>query len=409
MDPKLIAILKRNQIVDPVIQGMLGLGCKTVEDLANWVEKREDLERFFITPIDVAKDDAAQKSRLKMAWRQADAICERALKRQAEGLTEECWDEPLDPEVVTGINEAFKKAYTWRLFPPERVGTDTLVGRVYREFQAFKPTVYSVAKVKTLAISQSKPLAAKRRMGNGVTITMDNEDDDEDSGCLSLLHYLMAMEVLGNTWVLCGQHQVTFENELVRFVYWPDVTDYMCKLRTEGCALLLENTESSVITYMTTVEEGFRTKAVELTRGDERVPWGKALLRAMKDKESTWDHLLSMLTKKRIPTLTPGPSVGATQDRSRRDIGGGNSKKRKVKAELKESEYRRTWVTAKWHGSLKMCKKWNDPRGCRNPCADGCSHTCDVVLSNGNTCGSKSHNRYSHTVADHGMPKKGRA
>ena len=44
----------------------------------------------------------------------------------------------------------------------------------------------------------------------------------------------------------------------------------------------------------------------------------------------------------------------------------------------------------------KLCKPWNDARGCTNPkCPD--RDGCDVQLPNGNPCNDTKHNRSGHT------------
>ena len=45
----------------------------------------------------------------------------------------------------------------------------------------------------------------------------------------------------------------------------------------------------------------------------------------------------------------------------------------------------------------KICKAWNDGRGCPDPCASLAVHGCDVLTGGGKICGSKKHTRHNHT------------
>ena len=76
---------------------------------------------------------------------------------------------------------------------------------MYREFAGREPTVYAIAKVKTMAaVTGGKPTGIKRKLGegSGVTVTLDAEDEDEAPGC-SFLDYLIRLEVLGNVLDRC--------------------------------------------------------------------------------------------------------------------------------------------------------------------------------------------------------------
>jgi hypothetical protein len=53
----------------------------------------------------------------------------------------------------------------------------------------------------------------------------------------------------------------------------------------------------------------------------------------------------------------------------------------------------------------KVCKKFNDTRGCHKPCQDGHTHVCDLVLAKtGKICGRGDHSRRTHDAARHGAP-----
>ena len=59
------------------------------------------------------------------------------------------------------------------------------------------------------------------------------------------------------------------------------------------------------------------------------------------------------------------------------------------------SGQRRVQTISMIRGGRKICKEWNDSRGCNKKNCDSI-HGCDVRLPDGSACLSKSHNRMTH-------------
>ena len=216
MNSELKTILTRNHVCDEVQGKMVAVHCISAEDLANWVEERKELKATFLQGASVA-DDSSQFARLKMAFRQADALVSRKLKRSSEGLTEEPLDDPLEEGVQKTVEDTFSIAYNWKVsIPPKRMGTDILLGRVYREFVSSKVTLYALDKVKSLASVQSKVTGtAKRRCGDRMAIVFGGQEDDEPDVSGSVLDLLSKQEVLGNTWAVAGSFEVAYDGSQV--------------------------------------------------------------------------------------------------------------------------------------------------------------------------------------------------
>lgn len=70
-------------------------------------------QRTFPTKMSSLKNDAAELSKLKQAWREADAGISRGVKRQAEGLDSECLEVPLGEEVFMQINKNLRQHHSW--------------------------------------------------------------------------------------------------------------------------------------------------------------------------------------------------------------------------------------------------------------------------------------------------------
>ena len=332
-----------------------------------------------------------------MAWRQAEAIYQRSLKRISEGLQDEPLDEALDVGVQDNVEENFKKFYSWKAFQPEEIGADTLLGRVFREFQKWKPSMYAISKVKSVAITQHSTHSAKRHCGGGVTVTVDGEDDADGYSMAMFLSFLYALEVLCNTWALAGCFDTESKEYPGKFAHWADTTAYYKVIRDNGTKELTQYTEDSVIVYCREVEEEFRRRAISLTRSSEKIPWGAALAKVIKDNSNIWQNKRELLVRR--VTLTA--HVGDSGPRSKKGKGSGKDAAPKGTT----AKDKATWATARKDASGNdICKMFNDVRGCKDWCPAKRAHVCDVVLASGKTCLSKSHARTGHNPAQHGNP-----
>jgi len=413
MKDSLKQLLVRNAIADSVIAEMIDKQCLNVEDFANWVDKREDLKAAFIDNTD-QRQVPAQTARIKMAWRQAEAVVQKGLKRTSEGLTEEPLDEPLDEALRVSVIETFSKAWLWPDLPLVRMGTDSLLGRVFREFQARKPTLYPVAKVKSLASVQAKiGGATRRKVGDRVTLCFEGQEDDTMDNVGSVYDYFTLLEILSNTWAVGGAFEVQYQAAVVKYASWPEIYAYNVEIRDEAIGKISDHTESSVLAYVTTVEEEFRIKAIALARSKDQIPWGKALTTVIKEHSSIWDHKADLLAKRKPSyagvTLREGPSGRQKPQQMGGAAPDSSPIITQMKKEGKDTDWRKNWATGRYDAKNNyICKAWNDTRGCKRNCPKQHAHICDVVLSNGQLCGSSKHNRLGHKISEHGMAKKGR-
>ena len=410
MSDDLKLMLERNQVADEVLARMVANKCTTIESFANWVDDKKELKAHFIDNQHLGDDEAAQTSRLKMAWRQADAWVAKKLKRTSEGMTEEPLDDPLEEGLQTSVIDSFKRAWSWAELPPERMGADTLLGRVYREFQARKPTIYPVAKVRSLVFVNALHCGPKKqRVSEKLSMIIEGQEDDTPDLIGTLVHYFTAHEVLANTWVVAGTNEVENEGKKTRFASWPEIYEYRIHVKDEACEMLATHTEASVILYVTAVEEFFRLKAMHAVRSNPKVCWGTALVAATKEYANTWDHKKDLLVSRssqghRAIELKPGPV------QPRKGGGKGKDKQNQIrvkKEDFSDVEYKKWWTTTAYdHKNNMICKPYNDQRGCKGKCPNGHLHICDVVLESGKYCLSRAHNRWGHKVKEHGAPQK---
>ena len=132
---------------------------------------------------------------------------------------------------------------------------------------------------------------------------------------------------------------------------------------------------------------------------------GEALKQALTDCAAEWT-IPATATQRPAGDTNPNQR-GRGQDRTRErtprrreDVKGKNGRKGDGRSRtpppppMPSAERVRT---VQHHKGKPICKPWNDPRGCSEPCPFGKIHVCDVAVGNGKeACGKENHNRASH-------------
>ena len=117
---------------------------------ANWVDDRNELKTAVLDQVQGLTTGRAQLGALKQAWREAEGIVARGLKRAAEGLSDEALDEPLQPDAQKALEKVFAETYRWQL-PASSMPSDSLLGRGKRDFERRQPSMLAVGRAKSLA------------------------------------------------------------------------------------------------------------------------------------------------------------------------------------------------------------------------------------------------------------------
>lgn len=397
------ALFEANGVGPEVTSWLATSGCVEVAHLANWVDDRTELREAVLNKTSVS-GDTGQLAALKQAWREADAQTSRALKRATESLPSEDYDSPLDASVQKDLEKAWRSYYNWPSIPSKRMGADSLLGRISREFQRRQPTMVSVQRVRSLAKSQRGTPAKLRKLSEGVSLQLgEGEEDDDTTATSGLYHYLSQLEILCTTWSVAGIFQV----EGAPFCHWWQVQEYAFCCSEKAHEALARNTEESVVHYVSTVEECFRARAVELTRGQEQLTWGKALLQAQRDLASKWAESSSLLVSRRNnnaqrPERPSRPEKPGRPGKPGGPPGGPPGREQPGKP----GNGPRAQTANDTASGASICKKWNDSRGCKGKsCPQGKVHCCDVRLAlGGRACGSKKHSRGQHDAQRDGAP-----
>ena len=125
---------------------LLKLGVESLQDFVGLVDSTssEAEIKSLIVDKSACKDDLVQLSRVRNAWKEAHGQVEKTRKRKLEGLVEE-GDDPLDTSTQESLLESFGSTYGIKLTMHE-MPADSLLGRVYREFQRGAPTMIPARK-----------------------------------------------------------------------------------------------------------------------------------------------------------------------------------------------------------------------------------------------------------------------
>lgn len=90
--------------------------------------------------------------------------------------------------------------------------------------------------------------------------------------------------------------------------------------------------------------------------------------------------------------VASAPPVADPPVREKRRV---ESPRREEPARKKQVKADRFRTVSQIKGGARLCKPWNDGRGCSNGKCDAI-HACDVKLESGQACMSKKHTRLQH-------------
>ena len=407
--PAFKQLLERNAVHTDVSSWLFSQGCTQVQHLANWVDSKTELREGVLDKTS-KKDDISQLACLKQAWREAEAQTNRNLRRTQESLPQEDLDSPLDSEEQKSVEQRFRSLYSWPSLPARCVGSDSLLGRVKREFDRRQPTQYPVSRVKTLASTQRGAPSKSRRLSAGVALTFEGADEEEV--CVSGVYgFLTLLRVLCTTWAVAGSFDTPEGGG--KFAHWHETTEYEHAFSEKAHQELSLHTEESVVAWISAMEENVRAHAIELTRGPLQSLWGKALLTSLKELSSKWGESRHLLVPRRAPPRHLGRLTHRTADWPPPEwiakglLKGAGKGKVKGKSKGKEPGGQRVrgWKTCSHTSAgVPICKRFNDPRGCAQACPSGSAHCCDVQMRSGAPCSRRDHCRQTHNPQAHGAP-----
>jgi len=418
MDSRLTRHLKAKGVHQDIINhlGDSTVGCFTMDIFAAFVDDRGQIQAAILDKVSAHKESVAQLACLKTAWREAEAWQSRRITRQAEGLPEETLEEPLSPEVSKDVINTFKTKYSWPNLDPRRMPSDSLFGRIHREFERRQPSMYPVSRVRTLAFVQHRAPAKKTKITDRIHLELDGDSDGEETNAQPMADWANKLEVLCLGWAISGTFSIEWKNEQTVYAAWHEVSKYHYEFRRRGLLLCRRFSEVSVHDYISSVEEDCRVLALDMARDDPPKPWGKALVDSL--GADAWQERKDLLRGSR----GSGGGGGGDNNPGKQQPGGGGGKPqgggppsgaasstavlRSASDVAKNSSVsKKRWQTVSTIADgTSVCKPYNDKRGCYSRCPKGEAHCCDIRLASGKPCANRGHTRLQHDEVKHGKP-----
>ena len=342
-----------------------------IADSKNWEREVVDL----CESTSHLKGNKIAAARIKSAWEAGH----HALKMAQQAAPTENLDEALPETTMTQLNKDFRKKYGVNLeawLEP----CDALRSRCYREFRKGSMTVLDMRKVKSV-LSQATPKQHDTvKLDGNISLEIDKE---ADASIKTMVEYYFKMRILGYAWAWAGSFLVKDSASgkdmpmmsLEAAMAYADCALHDTMLYGRGSLIWLSRNDQLTRSHMATcVRRGLRAEealkeALRHTHLEWRAP---AIQPVLEDTPPV---------KRRGGDKDPGlssPPKGHEDDRRTRNL----------KAD-------RHNTVSMLKGGLRICKPWNDGRGCQSAsCKD--THGCDVRLSSGKACLSKSHTRLQH-------------
>ena len=128
-------LLKANGLPDDCLAELLKApyNITTINQFANFFDDKAEVSSEFCSKTDMFKDRGDLVANIKQAWREAEAMVQRSLKRTIENVSNESLEEPLKYDDAEKLEKAYTAAYGVHV-PPTWMGFSTLLGRFHREF-----------------------------------------------------------------------------------------------------------------------------------------------------------------------------------------------------------------------------------------------------------------------------------
>ena len=412
MEESLRTLLKTNGLQDDVIKHIESLTCTSLSLFAVWLTNADQIADRLMKDTAWSANHGVH-ARLAMAWGEAKAEHDRNTKRKSEGISPANVDEPLREDVQETMIASFRTTYGLKDMLAFLMAADSIFGRIRREFEAHTPSMMNIMKVRTQADTRGGG-AKKHKVSETVTMVTDALEEDTP-GAASLWNFTELFRVLVTAWAICGNFDAQWApsgeaKHAVRYAHLSDVTEYLYEFLGKVADLKRTYTDYSIMLYLEAVEKKVRAKAISLARGQDKMPWGLALLRALIASASAWsseERLLQERNQKKTPqsfqnqgnkgggrqhTSTPG-LLAITDGNQWRSFGKDKHKGQHTKGNGKDKS------------NPFLCKFFNGAGGCRSGASCRAKHACNATLQNGQLCMQK-HPATDHSDQTHGQRKK---
>lgn len=326
-------------------------------------EKWESSLEGLLTAIPELKESRLVLARFKSAYRAGmDAL--QATKQVSIGTSEDL-EQPIPEGKLSQLQRDWDQTYRITL-DAHLEPSDALKGRVWREFSKRSLSVIEVKRVKSL-LAQSTPSSSETvklqdTSRGALSLSFARETDAPIKDVVS---YYFALRVLMNAWAFCGNFMAKGVNGTEsKFFRLAEGLDY-----ADGCLRDAMSYGHGSVAWLFHNDMMTRGKVASKVRRGYLA--GHALRESLAECHLEW--------------RAPSPTAMVErlgEKRKASEIEGG--------AVPSPSKGSRLQTITMLKGGLKVCKAFNDARGCRDrKCPH--AHVCDVK-----GCGSKDHNRLNH-------------
>ena len=202
----------------------------------------------------------------------------------------------------------------------------------------------SLAKLRSLALSQRNPTAKKLKMTGEISIQLGAAVEDGWNS-MDIISWPENFALAVRSWAIAGCYDVPEQAESAKNIkmcefFQADAYrfEFTCKIRE----LRERFTDASIVRGLSMCEEAFRAKAVDMCRSEQKIPWGLALWKSLNENVQIWSVMRESLqhkgggqafgnsgggsSQRNSPRMTPARNNSPRSDKGSTKGGGGKGK-----------------------------------------------------------------------------------
>ena len=314
---------------------------------------------------------ALKGNRIAMARFKSSFEAGRLALRQAATPATKSEDigEVLPDGTMQLLNSEWTKRYHLA-FEASLEPSEQLRSRIYREWRKGNMSVLDVKKIRSVLSMATPRTQESVQLPGGLVLGFDKE---VLTTTRTVTDYYFSLRVLAHAWAWAGNYNVSYEGNTILMCELSVALGYVDKALKEtmefGRGSLAWLQRNDLLT---------RGKMATLVR--RGYPAGVALTDAVREAHIEW----------RSPSIQPPLESPSTppQKRPLDEPPTLEPKRRQLKGDQHKT-------VSQVKGGQKLCKPFNDGRGCPNAKCPNL-HACDVRLDSGAACLSRRHNRLNH-------------
>jgi hypothetical protein len=219
--------------------------------------------------------------------------------------------------------------YRWVSIDNRTICNDTQMAKFRREFIAWQPSMHVFAKVNTLAQAQKAHTreVKRQKLGEGLSLQIGTNAEDGYVN-MDIITWPNMFQVIVKSWSAAGAYDVPEQKDGVRMIKMCEFA-HADSYRLEFVAKIKELREryvdGSIVKALSITEEAFRSRAIELCRSEQQIPWGLALIKCLTERAEIWNTMRDHLVERNISSQQGG-QVQRTQPKGQgRATAQGNS------------------------------------------------------------------------------------